>query len=115
LLLLLLSSSSSSSFLLSFPNHFYCLFILYIIDVVARLNAMALEVMTPHPEIEILDLHKVVTDHCGLNYTDCDWCRKHPCSFHYNYLGEDAQGFAVAEKFREVLQSRKTAASNQGT
>lgn len=73
-------------------------------NVVAELNKIALEIMAPYPNrIEILDLHKVVTDHCGLNYTTCDWCRKEPCSFHYNALGEAAQGLAVAEKFREML------------
>ena len=72
-------------------------------DIVQVLNGIALAVMQPYPAIEILDLHTLVTDHCGLNYTTCDWCRVEPCSYHYNALGEVAQGLAVAEKFREVM------------
>tara|TARA_B100000780_G_C21037287_1_gene416059 strand:+ start:217 stop:1038 length:822 start_codon:yes stop_codon:yes gene_type:complete len=74
-------------------------------NVVAELNEIARGIMTPHSDrIEILDLHKVVTDHCGNNYTTCDWCRKTPCSYHYNDVGETAQGLAVATKFRTMLK-----------
>ena len=68
------------------------------------ISEIALEIMKNQTvNIEILDLHSLVTDHCGLNYTKCDWCRVEPCSYHYNYLGEGAQGLDVAAKIRQVL------------
>ena len=71
--------------------------------VVADLNRIATEIMTSK-NIKILNLHKVVTDHCGKLYTTCDWCRKEPCSYHYNNLGYTALGEAVANAFKEMLQ-----------
>jgi len=66
------------------------------------LNAIARDVVHGHVD-EVVDLHRVVTDHCGQNYTDCDWCRVHPCYLHYNEDGEAAQGKFVAEAIRRHL------------
>lgn len=70
--------------------------------VVHDLNHIAREVVAPH-NITVLDLHKLVTDHCGTNYTVCDWCRRTPCSYHYNDLGESAQAHAVAAAIMAML------------
>jgi hypothetical protein len=71
--------------------------------IVPELNQIAMDVMKLFSNIEILDLYTLVTNHCGTNYTTCDWCRVEPCSYHYNSLGETAQGLAVGKKFRQVL------------
>ena len=39
----------------------------------------------------------------GKKYTDCDWCRKSPCSYHYNSPGMEAQSEAVAAAMRKML------------
>lgn len=70
--------------------------------VVDDLNAIAREVIAAH-DVTVVDLHKTVTDHCGVLYEDCDWCRVHPCSYHYNPEGETAQGLVVADAFRKAL------------
>lgn len=101
--------------------------------VVDELNAIASDIMAAH-NIPIVDLHTLVTDHCGTVsllwmhihrtslhrtptlfatppppqiYEDCDWCRVHPCSYHYNGIGETAQGKFVAEAFRQRLQQEE--------
>ena len=53
--------------------------------------------------IPLLDLYSTVTEHCGPVYKDCDWCRKHPCSFHYNMQGMDAQGKVIAQALKKML------------
>jgi hypothetical protein len=51
-----------------------------------------------------IDLYKVVVDHCGpVPYPDCDICRVHPCSYHYNAQGEALQAKVVAQAFRDML------------
>ena len=74
--------------------------------VVDDLNRIAREVVQPFGNMTIVDLHKVVTDHCGTVYEDCDWCRRHPCSYHYNSDGETAQAKVVAQAFRDALKWR---------
>jgi len=69
--------------------------------VVDQLNTIALDVVAD--KATILDLNKVVHDHCGHVYEDCDWCRMSPCSYHYNAEGMAAQGRAVAQAFRDAL------------
>jgi len=71
--------------------------------VVEDLNRIALSIMQPRL-IPIIDLYKVTTDHCGKLYQDCDWCRRHPCSYHYNNVGESAQGHAVAASLNAALK-----------
>lgn len=71
-------------------------------NVVDDLNKIALDVVAPY-KMPIVDLHKLVTDHCGEKYSDCDWCRVHPCSYHYNPTGETVQGEMVAAAFKAVL------------
>jgi hypothetical protein len=71
--------------------------------VVDDLNQIAREVIAGKG-IQLLDLHKLVTDHCGMVYEDCDWCRRTPCSYHYNPTGETAQGQAVAAAFRPLVE-----------
>ena len=70
--------------------------------VVDDLNAIARKVIAPY-NITILDLNRLVHSHCGDTYSDCDWCRRHPCSYHYNAAGESAQADAVASAFRAAL------------
>ena len=70
--------------------------------VVEDLNAIAADLMQS-AAIPTLDLYSLVTDHCGKKYTDCDWCRKSPCSYHYNSPGMEAQSEAVAAAMRKML------------
>jgi hypothetical protein len=70
--------------------------------VVEQLNAIALELMQA-AAIPILDLYSLVVQHCGKVYTDCDWCRMSPCSYHYNSPGMEAQSEAVAAAIRTML------------
>ena len=84
--------------------------------VVAELNAIARNVIKGKG-IVLLDLHKVVMDTCSpapahtAPYVDCKICRRHPCSYHYNSIGETAQGESVAAAMRplvaEALASRE--------
>ena len=74
--------------------------------VVDDLNRIAREVVQPFGNMKIVDLHKLVTDHCGTVYEDCDWCRMHPCRYHYNPDGEAAQAKVVAQAFRDALKQR---------
>lgn len=74
--------------------------------VVADLNRIASKIMISKG-IKILNLHKVITQHCGDVYTSCDWCRKNPCSYHYNNEGYTALGKAVASAFREILSEEQ--------
>lgn len=73
--------------------------------VVDQLNDIATEVVGD--VASILDLNKLVHDHCGAVYETCDWCRVSPCSYHYNALGETAQAKAVAGAFRTALERRR--------
>ena len=74
--------------------------------VVEDLNAIANVVMAARG-IPVLDLYALVTDHCGaVPYEDCDWCRKHPCSYHYNRDGETPQAAYIAGTIRTMLAER---------
>ena len=73
--------------------------------VVEQLNAIAKKVMASF-SIPILDLYSVVTDHCGDVYENCDWCRRTPCSYHYNSQGMTAQGHVVASMINRTLFSQ---------
>ena len=74
--------------------------------VVEDLNAIASVVMAANA-IPVLDLYTLVTDHCGaVPYEDCDWCRKHPCSYHYNQNGETPQAAYIAGTIRTMLAER---------
>ena len=71
--------------------------------IVPDLNRIALSIMDTN-HIPYVDLYNVTTAHCGQMYTDCDWCRLHPCSYHYNSIGETAQGHAVSAAILKRLQ-----------
>ena len=78
--------------------------------IVDELNQIALQVMEHIQQtvgdpssISILDLNQLVHDHCGIVYKSCDWCRKDPCSYHYNIKGETAQGIMAAASIQRVL------------
>ncbi len=72
-------------------------------DVVEDLNEIARAVMAAHG-VPVLDLYAQVVAHCGpVPYADCDWCRTHPCSYHYNAAGMAAQAQLVAATVREML------------
>lgn len=70
--------------------------------VVEDMNDIALEIMEPYG-VDVVDLYATVTDHCGAVYTDCDVCRAHPCSFHYNDAGMNAQAAVVAGAIAAAL------------
>jgi hypothetical protein len=71
--------------------------------VVEDMNKIASKMMTSKG-IPLVDLYSTVTSHCGAIYTDCDICRKHPCSYHYNAAGMDAQAAVVAAAFQANLK-----------
>lgn len=74
--------------------------------VVDTLNNIATEEVLPS-NTPIVDLNRLVHDHCGALYATCDWCDSSPCSFHYSELGRQAQAMAVAKALREqVLLAR---------
>ena len=58
---------------------------------------------TAKSKITILDMNKLVHDHCGVLYEDCDWCRKSPCSYHYNTAGMSNQGMFASIAIRKAL------------
>ena len=70
--------------------------------VVEDMNDIALEIMEPYG-VDVVDLYATVTAHCGAVYTDCDVCRAHPCSFHYNDAGMNAQAAVVAGAIAAAL------------
>eukprot|EP00041_Stephanoeca_diplocostata_P021446 m.499893 g.499893 ORF g.499893 m.499893 type:complete len:285 (+) comp21828_c0_seq21:168-1022(+) len=70
--------------------------------VVEALNKAAESIMSTK-NIPLVDLYSVVTQHCGKVYKDCDWCRMHPCSYHYNPTGEAAQAHVVAAALKTAL------------
>jgi hypothetical protein len=41
----------------------------------------------PPATCQVFDLYSTVTQHCGAVYNDCDICKAHPCSYHYNPKG----------------------------
>lgn len=49
--------------------------------IVQELNTRALGIARARG-IPYVDLYTRVTDRCGVKYTDCPICAKHPCSFH---------------------------------
>mmetsp|Transcript_59281 Transcript_59281/g.144957 ORF Transcript_59281/g.144957 Transcript_59281/m.144957 type:complete len:92 (+) Transcript_59281:633-908(+) len=58
--------------------------------------------------IAIVDLYKVITDHCGDDvYDTCDWCQASPCTYHYNSNGSTALARHVADAIRSVLNLRR--------
>ncbi len=76
--------------------------------VVEQLNDIAKRVVAPH-DIPVLDLYSVVTDHCGKVYENCDWCRRTPCSYHYNSAGMTEQGHVVASFINQTLLEKHAA------
>jgi hypothetical protein len=70
--------------------------------VVEDMNAIAKAVVAPHV-VATVDLYSTVTATCGAVYTDCSICRKHPCSFHYDDDGENAQAAVVAAAIKSAL------------
>ena len=64
-------------------------------------NAQAREIMKQY-NVPVLDMYKVVTDHCGKVYTDCDWCLKSPCQFHYQAAGYQALAAALKDAIRNL-------------
>ena len=71
--------------------------------VVEDMNAIARKVMSTF-KIPVFDLYKVVTDCCGVVYSDCDICKAHPCSYHYNPKGIKLQSIQLAAAIRKALK-----------
>ena len=71
--------------------------------VVEDMNAIAQEVVSKHISAPIVDLYGAVTKTCGKVYTDCPICRLHPCKFHYDDIGMNAQAAIVAAAITSVL------------
>eukprot|EP01051_Picozoa_sp_SAG22_P007206 SAG22_NODE_498_length_9728_cov_12.354346_4_plen_370_part_00 len=74
--------------------------------VVEDMNLLAVEAMKSL-HIPVYDLYGVVTKRCGRVYKDCEICRVHPCSFHYNADGERLQAAAVEGAFRVLLKEER--------
>ena len=76
--------------------------------VVADLNQIAREVIKGKG-VGLLDLHKLVMEECSpapahtAPYVNCSICRREPCSYHYNSIGETVQGKAVAAAMRPLV------------
>ena len=43
---------------------------------IVRYNAAAKDVMARHG-VAVLDFYKMCVDHCGTNFTSCDWHESH--------------------------------------
>lgn len=71
--------------------------------VVEDMNTIAKEVVSKHISAPIVDLYGEVTKTCGKVYTDCPICAVHPCTFHYNDVGMNAQAAIVAAAITKVL------------
>eukprot|EP00039_Didymoeca_costata_P028140 m.20125 g.20125 ORF g.20125 m.20125 type:complete len:268 (-) comp6757_c0_seq2:153-956(-) len=71
--------------------------------VVEMLNEKAAGIMQ-EKNISVVDMYDVVTGHCGKIYKDCDICRMHPCSYHYNSEGEALEGNYLAKAMLQALQ-----------
>ena len=71
--------------------------------VVEDMNAIAKQVVSKHISAPIVDLYGEVTKTCGKLYTDCPICRVHPCKFHYDDVGMNAQAAIVAAAITSVL------------
>ena len=72
--------------------------------VVEQLNDAARGVAAAAGGVGVVDLHGVITGHCGDVYTDCDICKLSPCSYHYNNDGYTLLGEAAAQALREALK-----------
>ena len=73
--------------------------------VVEDMNALQVAACVRN-NIPTVDLYAAVAAHCGpVPYADCDICRAHPCSYHYNSDGEQLQAKAVVAAFRAILAS----------
>lgn len=66
-------------------------------------NAAAKAIMAKY-NIPILDLHAVITAHCGKEYTTCNICKVEPCSYHYNAAGYTLLGDAVSAAISQQLK-----------
>ena len=73
--------------------------------VIEDMNAIAKEVVSPHVSAPIVDLYGYVTKTCGAVYTDCPICAVHPCTFHYDDVGMNAQAAIVAAAITSVLDA----------
>jgi len=71
--------------------------------VVEDMNGIASKVVKGHTSGPIVDLYTTVTAKCGAVYTDCSICRAHPCSYHYNDEGMNAQAAVVAAAIKAAL------------
>jgi hypothetical protein len=75
---------------------------------VTVLNEAASGVMTLKG-VPTLDLNSVIHNHCGANYSDCDWCDDETqymgikCGYHYAGGGITALAQAVADRFTAIL------------
>jgi hypothetical protein len=74
--------------------------------VVEHMNALAATAMRG-VGVPVFDLYGTVTAHCGHVYKDCDICRVHPCSFHYNAKGEALQAAVVSQAFKTLLHEAR--------
>lgn len=59
--------------------------------------------------VPTIDLNSIVHNHCGLNYSECDWCDNETqymgimCGYHYAGPGVAALAQAVADRFTAIL------------
>ena len=71
--------------------------------VVEDMNAIAKTIVSPYIAVPIVDLYGYVTKTCGKLYTDCPICAVHPCTFHYDDVGMNAQAAMVAAAIESAL------------
>ena len=76
-------------------------------------NAAAVETVRAHGIELVHDLYKVVTDHCGAVYKDCDICDDesayHPqgkCGYHYVTAGWSLLANSTAAVIRSALAAQ---------
>ena len=71
--------------------------------VVEDMNAIAKTIVSPYIAVPIVDLYGYVTKTCGKLYTDCPICAVHPCTFHYDDVGMNAQAAMFAAAIESAL------------
>jgi hypothetical protein len=71
---------------------------------VLRYNTAALEAVRNVADVHVCDLHKIITDHCGANYSTCDiaQCR----GPHFVGDGFEMLGEAVAKCVQTAMDTR---------
>jgi hypothetical protein len=73
---------------------------------VLQYNAIAATIMSEH-QIETLDMYTFVNEHCGVNYSNCDWSPGQG-NVHFNYVGWEQMAKKMAPVVRALLHRPST-------